>query len=139
MSILRVEQIRFFGGIYAYMAFLARKTVDEIAASGGDEDMISTFRNTVMVFKEDGTAETQMRLPEDITQEQIDAAIEEGTKILDGWAVISTEEWKTKDGKNLYNTGREGEVLGEEVSPWVEIKEIGDMIEIDVLCYVRAE
>ena len=74
------------------MAFLARKTVDEIAASGGDEDMISTFRNTVMVFKEDGTAETQMRLPEDITQEQIDAAIEEGTKILDGWAVISTEE-----------------------------------------------
>ena len=80
-----------------------------------------------------------MSLPAEYTQEQIEKAIAEGTKIRDGMIVLDSQEWKTEDGKNLYNTGNKGEILGEEISPWVEIKEIDDMIEMEVLRYVRAE
>lgn len=115
------------------------KTVDELEALGQDESTIATYRNTLTVFNEDGTMETLMTLPADCTQEMLDELIAEGKEIRDGMAVISKEEWKTEDGKNYYNTGVNGEVCGEEVSPWVEITEIGDMIELQFLRYIRAE
>lgn len=114
-------------------------TVDEIVKAADDPESIAMYRDTVTVFNEDGTVETFMHLPEGCTQEQIDAAIAEGTVIRDGMIVMETKQWKTEDGKNLYNTENQGEILGEEVSPWVEIKEVGDMIEIELLRYVRAE
>lgn len=115
------------------------KTLEELAAMGEDEDSLSMYRNSVMIFHENGTVETLMPIPADLTQEQIDAAIEEGKKISDGMIVLDNKEWKIEDGKNLYNTGNEGEIFGEEVSPWSEIKEIDDMIELEVLRYARAE
>ena len=114
-------------------------TVDEIVKAADDPESIAMYRDTVTVFNEDGTVETFMHLPEGFTQEQIDAAIAEGTVIRDGMIVMETKQWKTEDGKNLYNTENQGEILGEEVSPWVEIKEVGDMIEIELLRFVRAE
>ena len=45
-----------------------------------------------------------------------------------------------ENGKNLADTGAEGEVLGEKVGPWEEIKEIGeDTIEIMMMRLKRAE
>lgn len=115
------------------------KTVDELEALGQDESTIATYRNTLTVFNEGGTMETLMTLPADCTQEMLDELIAEGKEIRDGMAVISKEEWKTEDGINYHNTGVNGEVCGEEVSPWVEITEIGDMIELQFLRYIRAE
>ena len=63
----------------------------------------------------------------------------EEVTLRDGMVVISTNSWKTEDGKNYYNTGIQGEVLGEEVSPWQEIVEVGDMIEFSMVRYARAE
>lgn len=115
------------------------KTVEELEAQGVDEDDISTYRNSFMIFHENGTAESLMALPADCTQEQIEAAIAEGHEIRDGMMVLDCKEWKTEDGKNLYNTGNTGEVLGEEVSPWVELQEVDDMIELQFLRYARAD
>ena len=115
-----------------------RKTLDELLADGEDEDSVSKYRNTVTQFNEDDTVEDMMPVPADYTKEQIDELAAGGMKIRDNMAVISTVEWKTEDGKNLYNTGQKGEILGEEVSPWIEIQEIDDMIEIQFLRYVRA-
>ncbi|MGN0379659.1 MAG: hypothetical protein ACI4EU_08725 [Butyrivibrio sp.] len=114
------------------------KTLDELLADGEDEDSVSKYRNTVTQFNEDGTVEDMMPVPADYTKEQIDELAAGGMKVRDNMAVIDTGEWKTEDGKNLYNTGQEGEILGEEVSPWIEIQEIDDMIEIQFLRYVRA-
>ena len=110
------------------------KTLDQLAASeNADEDSIDKYRKTVMDFNGDGTVETLMPVPEDFTQEQRAQLEDEGIKIRDGMAVISVEQWKCEDGKNLYNTGISGEVLGEEVSSWTEINEVGDMIEIALM------
>ena len=115
------------------------KTLEELEAQGVDEDDLSMYRNSVMIFHENGTVETLMTLPADCMQEQIEAAIAEGHEIRDGMMVIDCKEWKIEDGKNLYNTGNEGKVLGEEVSPWVELQEVDDMIELQFLRYARAE
>ena len=115
------------------------KPLEELETLGVDEDSLSMYQNSVMIFNENGTVENMMSLPAEYTQEQIEKAIAEGTKIRDGMIVLDSQEWKTEDGKNLYNTGNKGEILGEEISPWVEIKEIDDMIEMEVLRYVRAE
>ena len=110
------------------------KTLDQLAASeNADEDSIDKYRKTVMAFNGDGTVETLMPVPEDFTQEQRAQLEDEGIKIRDGMAVISVEQWKYEDGKNLYDTGISGEVLGEEVSSWTEINEVGDMIELALM------
>ena len=115
------------------------KTLEELEALGEDEDSLSTYRNSVMIFHENGTAENLMILPSDCTQEQIEAVIAEGHEIRDGMMVLDCKEWKTEDGKNLYNTGNKGEILGEEISPGVEFQEVDDMIELQLLRYERAE
>ena len=86
------------------------KTLDELAAMGEDEDSLSPYRNSLIVFNEDGTMETLMPVPEDFTKEQIDALIAEGNEVRDGMAVIDKKKWKTEDGKNLCNSDVEGEI-----------------------------
>ncbi len=115
------------------------KTVEELEAQGTDEDDLATYRNSVMMFHENGTAENLMILPADFTQEQIEEIMAEGHEIRDGMMVLDSKEWKTEDGKNWYNTGNEGEILGEEISPWVELQEVDDMIELQFLRYARAD
>ncbi len=115
------------------------KTPEEMEAMGEDEDEIADYRNSVMIFNENGTAESLMILPADCTQEQIDEVIAEGNEIRDGMIVLDRKEWKAEDGKFLYNTGIKGEIFGEEASPWVELKEIDGMIELQFIRYGRAE
>ena len=115
------------------------KTLEELEAQGVDEDDLSMYRNSVMIFHENGTVETLMTLPADCTQEQIEAAIAEGHEIRDGMMVVDQKEWKTEDGKTLFNGGTEGEVLGDEVSPWIELREVDGLIEVEFMRYGRAE
>ena len=115
------------------------KTLEELEAQGVDEDDLSMYRNSVMIFHENGTAETLMTLPADCTQEQIEEVIAEGKEIRDGMMVLDCKEWKTEDGKTLFNGGTGGEVLGEEVSPWIELQEVDGLIEVEFVRYGRAE
>ena len=80
-----------------------------------------------------------MTLPADCTQEQIEEVIAEGKEIRDGMMVLDCKEWKTEDGKTLFNGGTGGEVLGEEVSPWIELQEVDGLIEVEFVRYGRAE
>ena len=43
---------------------------------------------------------------------------------------LTENRWKSEDDKNYYDTGIEGEALGEEVSSWMEIPVIDGKIEI---------
>ena len=118
------------------------KPVDEVIAANADEDEeeeggFNAYRDTITYFNEDGTVDTLAKAPEGY----LEAAQANGEEVTlrDGMVVISTNSWKTEDGKNYYNTGIQGEVLGEEVSPWQEIVEVGDMIEFSMVRYARAE
>ena len=112
------------------------KTIDELAASASEDDdnSVSVYQNSITVFNDNGTVETIMPIPEGATAEEL-----EDVRIRDGMAVIDTKQWKNEDGKNLYNSEIQGEVLGEEVSPWIEIKEVGDMIELESIRLARIE
>ena len=96
-----------------------------------DKDMIMLLK-TQVVFQEDGTIDFFCPLPEGVSQAEIDAAIAAGQlKLKDGMMVMQQKHWKEEDGKILTDTGAKGEVLGEKVGPWEELKEVdGGMIEM---------
>lgn len=106
--------------------------IDKILAKEDlDRDMIMLLK-TQVVFQEDGTIDFFCPLPEGVSQAEIDAAVAAGKlKLKDGMMVMDQKHWKEEDGKILTDTGARGEVLGEKVGPWEELKEIdGDKIEM---------
>ncbi len=109
----------------------------QAAADPDEEDGPNVMRDGVVEFTADGKVETLILIPESVSQAEID---ESGMEVRDGWAVLDSKDWKTEDGKILYNTGGEGEVFGETVSPWVEVTEKdGGLIELVGLRLARAE
>ncbi len=51
--------------------------------------------------------------------------------------LLEEKAWKEENGKLFFDTGEKGDVLGEEVSSWKEIKEIEDGIEVETFRLVR--
>lgn len=114
------------------------KPLEQVALE--DPDSYKVFENTITEFCEDGTVQTLLPVDSGVyTKEQIDEAVEEGKVIRDGMLVLDTQYWKNEDGINYFNTEIQGEVFGEEVSPWAAIKEVEGMIEINAVRYARAE
>lgn len=75
--------------------------------------------STRVEFTEDGLLNTLMQVPE----EMLEAAKEQGFTVReDGFAVIDSTAWKEEDGKFFFDSKIEGEILGEEVDPFTEIK-----------------
>ena len=105
-----------------------------------DKDDLMLLK-AVAVFDEDGSLSILSPLPEGVSQEMVDEAVASGVITLkDGMMLTDQKHWKVENGKNLADTGAEGEVLGEKVGPWEEIKEIGeDTIEIMMMRLKRAE
>ena len=103
------------------------------------EDVDEMFR-MMMVFEEGGKTFSIMPIPEGVSQEEIDEAVKAGEINLYGDGYISLEggEWREEDGKIFYKTSVRGEVLGEEVDPWVELKEVDDGFELMFSRYVKA-
>lgn len=99
------------------------------------------FLKAVIEFGEDGTLCMMSPLPEGVSQEMIDEALASGElKLKDGMMVLEEKHWKVEDGKNMADTGAEGEVFGEKVGPWEEIKEIDEQtIEIMMMRVRRIE
>ena len=89
----------------------------------------------VVVFGEDGTITMLTPLPEGVSQAEVDAAVKAGQlELRDGMMFMGEQHWKVEDGKNMTDTGLEGEVLGEKVGPWEEVKEI-DENTIQIMLY----
>ena len=105
-----------------------------------DKDDLMLLK-AVAVFEEDGSLSILSPLSEGVSQEMVDEAVASGEITLkDGMMLTDQKHWKVENGKNMADTGAEGEVLGEKVGPWEEIKEIGeDTIEIMMMRLKRAE
>ena len=102
------------------------------------DDAFQMFR-MMMVFEEGGKAYAVMPIPEGVPQEEIDAAVAEGKVKLrgDGMAAVGESEWREEAGKFFYKTSTKGEILGEEIDPWVELKEVEDGFELMFSRYVK--
>ena len=107
-------------------------SVETILAKGDLDKEMTMLLKTEVEFNEDGTIDFLTSLPEGVSQEEIDAAVASGQIVLrNGMMLSQGNHWKVENGKNMSDTGFEGEVFGEKVGPWEEIKEVGDgMIEM---------
>lgn len=105
-----------------------------------DKDTIMLFK-TIVVFLEDGAIDFLCPLPEGVSQAEIDAALAAGKlKLKDGLMVMDQKHWKEENGKIMADTGAEGEVFGEKVGPWEELKVVGgDMVEMMMYRLKKAE
>ena len=102
------------------------KTTDLIAREDVDEEILM-FAKTAVVFEEDGNLLFMSPVPEGVSQEEINEAVAAGEiKIRDGLMITEEKHWKVENGKYMTDTGAEGEVLGEKVGPWEELKQIDD-------------
>lgn len=102
------------------------KVSDLLAREDADEEALMLAK-TIFLFEENGSLTMLSPLPEDVSQEEIDEAVAAGEiSLRDGQMVTGENHWKLEDGKLFADTGAEGEVLGEKVGPWEEIKQVDD-------------
>ncbi|MCQ2217043.1 MAG: hypothetical protein MJZ33_00985 [Paludibacteraceae bacterium] len=102
-----------------------KKTREEYLQSDDKEDFF--MANSIFVFSDDGTMTTFYKLPEGINLD--DMGDEERALLTDDKKYIRDEHqrtWKTEGGKNFINRTTKGEILGEKLSPWIEIQENED-------------
>ena len=104
-------------------------------------DETKSFLSGRFVFEPDGAFKIVMDIPEAVPQEEIDRAAAAGqVRLFDSRSMIVEEHpWKEEDGKYYYDSGIQGEVLGEPVSSWMEIQETEDGIEWMIYRLVKAE
>ena len=103
------------------------KTLDEMLEQDPADDTAAQMKNTVIEFTEDGSILTLMRIPEGTPQEALDQARASGMVILDdGFAVLESKQWKEEDGQVKFDSGIQGEIMGEKADPWVPVSENGD-------------
>lgn len=97
-----------------------------------DYEDFAQMARTLLEFTSDGRLDTLMPVPE----EMVEQAQNEGMEIRDGFAVLKSTAWKEQDGKFFFDSEIEGEVLGETVDPFMEIKVLPDgclLYNMDVL------
>ena len=91
---------------------------------------------TLTEFLPDGRMDTLMPIPE----EMLEQVQNEGMEIRDGYAVIKSAAWREQDGRFFFDSGIEGEILGETVDPFMEITVLPDgclLYNMDVLVLER--
>ena len=115
--------------------------VEDILSKGDLDRETAMLLNTEVFFQEGGTIDFLCPLPDGVSQDEIDAALAAGQlKLKDGMMMMDAKHWKEEDGKILTDTGARGEVLGEQVGPWVELKEVdGDKVEMMMYRLKKAE
>ncbi|MBP5230337.1 MAG: hypothetical protein ILO68_01275 [Clostridia bacterium] len=99
----------------------------KIAAGEAEEDEKAEYMRIFEAryeFTEDGFILSWMKLPEGVSQEEIDAAVEAGEieAVKDGFFLESRKAWKYVNGGYYYDTGEERELFGEKQSSWDELK-----------------
>lgn len=107
-------------GIDGTLKWVTKEEAEQI------ENFDFSMFDTITEFRPDGTVCDLLRIPQDMSQDEIDNAVAAGYELADDFLVAGKHAWKEEDGKILYNTNINGEILGEELSPWAEIAEDAD-------------
>lgn len=114
--------------------------VETILADEDLDPQDKSMYSSVMDFTEDGRVLNLAPLLDGVSQEEIDEAVKAGQiELYDGYMKLTEYNWKTENGKYYFDTHIKGEVLGEEVSSWMEIPIIDGKIEIMTFRIAKAE
>ena len=111
---------------------LVWRTAAEILADKNSDDYVKQSLQYSYLFTEDGKALLLFPIPADVPKEEIEAAAASGEfRLYDEHTIVLEEKaWKEEKGKFFFAPGTEGENLGEAASPWVDITETPDGIEV---------
>ncbi len=108
-------------GLYTKEEVLA-----DLKARGESEEEIAetmSMFETIVEFTPEHTVIQWAKLPAEVSEAEINAALEEGeiAEVRDGYYYNGTLEWKCLGGKYYYDTREEREIMGEKQSTWDEI------------------
>lgn len=106
--------------------------IEEIDTS--DPDMAQMASSFLMISDE--KIETCIQLPAEVIEE----AKKEGAPVSDdGIMVVQTQPIKIKDGIAYYNDGTTGEIMGEEIDGWNQLKlDENGLLDMGMVCYKKA-
>lgn len=97
-----------------------------------EEQQLNMLLGALVEIKEDGTMMSYCPIPEGVSQEMIDQAIESGEIQLapiEGYMIVDEpKEWKEEDGVYKYDTRQHREIMGEILSSWDDLKFDGKTI-----------
>jgi len=97
------------------------RSVEDLLADESVDDK-DLYMSKVM-FTEGGEILMMLEKPDDMSQEEVDELIASGEmEAYEDYIVYEKFPWKVEDDKVMFDSGTKGEILGMEVSPWVEIK-----------------
>ncbi len=116
------------------------KKKDEMLASLEPGDDMLMILNSSIIFTDEGKMLTIAPIPANVPKAAVDEAVAAGKVKLygDNMILLEGKDWKEEDGKIFYNSGTKGEIFGEPVSPWVEIREVEDgVIEIMMMRLIK--
>ena len=103
------------------------RSVEDLLADDSVEDK-NLYRSKVM-FTEGGEILMMLEKPDDMSQEEVDEMMASGEmEVYESYIVYEKFPWKEEDGRIMFDSGMKGEVFGEAVSPWIEIKGSDDEI-----------
>ena len=99
-----------------------------------DTDMAQLASSFLIIS--DDKIETCIQLPAEVVEE----ARAEGAPVSDdGIMVVQTQPIKIKDGIAYYNDGTTGEIMGEEIDGWNQLKlDENGLIDMGMVCYKKA-
>ena len=114
--------------------------IEEILADEELEPEDKIMYSSFMDFTEDGRVLNLSPIPEDLSQEELDEVVENCEyELYEGYIKLTEYRWKTENGKYYLDTNIQGEVLGEEVSPWEEISVVDGIMDLTTLRIVKDE
>jgi hypothetical protein len=103
------------------------RSVEDLLADESVDDK-DLYMSKVM-FTEGGEILMMLEKPDDMSQEEVDELIASGEmEAYEDYIVYERFPWKVEDDKIMFDSGTKGEILGMEVSPWVEIKGTDDEV-----------
>lgn len=80
-----------------------------------------TMVGTVVKICEDGKLYLLSPLPEGVSKEEVDKAVQAGMfTLVDGMMADRPMAWEERNGELWYDTGIEGEVFGEKADTWAK-------------------
>ena len=108
---------------------LVWKRTQDLLADDTIDDSDKKMLKVKYIFDGEGTVMMVMPIPEGTPQEDIDAAVATGEVELYGgnMFVMEKKAYKEEDGKVYMDTGIKGEILGENINPWEELKVVPDI------------
>ncbi len=89
---------------------------------------------------DDGTLYMLMPLPEGVSQEEIDEAVNAGEiSLYDGMMCDSPKKWEERDGALWIDTGIEGEVFDEAADTWAKVTDDDGYLNFLNMRFVKGE